>query len=247
MAGMSRWLVGSSSTSRLVPVAINIARTARVRSPGERSAAARPARGPLSPNLASRVRASTGSMPLWATSRSTTVSSLARAPRAWSSSPTTTRLPSVAVPLSGWRWPSSRPRRVDLPDPLGPTMETRSPCARSRVTGPKVKLPRTRVASRSWATTSPDRGALGSSRRSSHSLRGSATPSLARLRSSWLSRLSRARTFLAPLVAASMRAPRAARSGSGGFFFARSAPRTDCSLAPWTWATRWLRCSSDAS
>ena len=64
MASRSRWLVGSSSTRQLTPWAISSASSARVRSPGDRSAPARSTWSAPSPNLASSERASLRSSPV---------------------------------------------------------------------------------------------------------------------------------------------------------------------------------------
>ena len=58
IAARSRWFVGSSSTSRLAPRAISSARSARVRSPGDRDDTGRSTSSAPRPNFASRVRVS---------------------------------------------------------------------------------------------------------------------------------------------------------------------------------------------
>ena len=71
-----------------------------------------------------------------------------KAPRAWSISPTRTEEPIDDVPSSGRTVPSSRPRSVVLPDPLGPVMASRSPRSTCTVTGPSVKSLRRTTAPR---------------------------------------------------------------------------------------------------
>ena len=180
IAGRSRWLVGSSRTSRFTPRCWSNASAARVRSPGESVAQARATCSPPSPNLASRVLASVGSSPAGSAATqnvSSSVSPPLNSERAWSTRPGRTPDPIVARPASGDEAPVSTASRVDLPAPLAPLTRTRSPAPNCTVTGPRTKSPRRTTASVSTATTAPERGAAAISIRSSHSLRGSSTTS----------------------------------------------------------------------
>ena len=120
-AARSRWLVGSSSTSRFTPRAWSTARVARVRSPGESEPAGRhlvgaqaelgEQRAGLGPRREAGGRRGT---PRAAWSRRRTPS------RAWSISPTTTPGPTQRTPAARGSRPSSAPSSVDLPEPLAP-------------------------------------------------------------------------------------------------------------------------------
>ena len=177
IAGRSRWLVGSSSTSRLAPLAIRSANDALVRSPGDKVPAPRWTCSAPRPNLASKVRASAIASPVAAMNASSNDSSPTNADRACSISPTITLAPSELVPASGTIRPSSNAINVVLPLPFGPTRATRSPTRRSRSTGPSRNDPRSTTAPRTMATTSPLRPGLGIVNRSSHASCGSSTAS----------------------------------------------------------------------
>src|SRR5215472_14792088 len=159
IAGRSRWLVGSSSTSRFTPRACSSASAARVRSPGESVAAGRSTCAARKPNFASRVRASAVAMPPAAAPNALSSGSAPRnAPRAWSTSPTTTPGPSAACPASSGIRPSSAPSSVVLPAPFAPVIETRSAQLICRSTGPSVNRPRRTTAQRSDDRSRPRRG-----------------------------------------------------------------------------------------
>src|SRR6266545_4907541 len=96
MASRSRWLVGSSSSRRLVPRATSTARPARERSPGDRSASARPACSAPRSNLASKERACSTLRSVRSRTASSTVPDPAS--RSWPRWPTTTPAPSRAQP-----------------------------------------------------------------------------------------------------------------------------------------------------
>ncbi len=64
-----------------------------------------------------------------------------------------------------------------MPDPLGPTIATRSRQPISRSTGPRAKAPRSTTASRNRITTSPLRGAFATWKRRSHPSHGFVTTS----------------------------------------------------------------------
>ena len=199
MAGRSRWLVGSSRTSRLTPRCWSRASAARVRSPGESESHGRVTCSPPSPNFASSVRASVGSISPTPGRRAAMPASVGastgragsvraqntsssgvgpeKAARAWSTRPGSTPAPVDARPSSGSTRPVRSARSVDLPAPLGPPTRTRSPASRRRETGPRRNSPRVTTAPSHTATTVPDLGAAATCIRSSHSLRGSATSS----------------------------------------------------------------------
>src|SRR5659263_776543 len=167
MAGRSRWLVGSSSTSRFTPRAWRSASAARVRSPGESVVTGRSTCAARRPNFASSVRTSPSGQS--GTSRANASSSGARAPasscaRAWSTSPIATLDPSDALPAASGARPSSACSSVVLPDPFTPVIAIRSPASTCRSTGPSVKAappsgpasglpPRCTTAPRRVATT----------------------------------------------------------------------------------------------
>ena len=81
----------------------------------------------------------------------------------------------TARPTTSGSRPSSAPSSVVLPEPLGPTMASRSPQPISRSTGPSRNAPRSTTAPASRATTSPLRGAAASSSRSSQPSHGLST------------------------------------------------------------------------
>ena len=122
IAGRSRWLVGSSSTSRLTPRACSSASAARVRSPGDSVAAGRSTWSAPQPELRQQ-RAHVGRRAVRHRRRRTrrsSGSSPRNSPRAWSTSPTTTPGPSAAVPASERRaGRAARASSVDLPEPFG--------------------------------------------------------------------------------------------------------------------------------
>ena len=158
----------------MTPRAASSAKTARVRSPGERERPARRTSSAPRPNFASSVRASSGGRPARPTNSSRSAPD-ANSPRSWSSRPSTTPGPTQRVPCSSGVTPSIASSSVVLPLPFGPVTARRSPHPRSRSSGPRVKSPRVTTAFCSRTTISPLRSRTPSPRRSSHGSYGFST------------------------------------------------------------------------
>ena len=185
IAGRSRWLVGSSSTSRLTPLAISTPATpASARrattSAGHAGRGRRPAR---------TWRATSGHRPGRGRSRPGThaaSSDFGRRPtqrRGADRGPERSHRARRQDHAARCRRravdrPSTASSSVVLPEPLAPTIATRSPEPISRSIGPRRKSARARSTAPSRrATTSPLRPAEAMSRRSSHGTRGLSTTS----------------------------------------------------------------------
>jgi hypothetical protein len=89
-------------------------------------AAGRSAVSPGSRNLASRVRTSVGSQPVWCRITSSAGSAAPNRRRLWFSSPKATNGPAYRVPARSGSRPTSASTRVVLPEPLGPASRTRA-------------------------------------------------------------------------------------------------------------------------
>ena len=120
----SRWLVGSSSSSRSASLATMAAIAARARWPGLRRSSGRRISSAPSPKWASSVRASPSSMPerVWLRNQG---SSGPVAWKRWGSRRTVVAV--STVPACGASVPRSSCSSVVLPAPLGPVIATRSP------------------------------------------------------------------------------------------------------------------------
>ena len=133
-ASTSRWLVGSSSTSRSWLPSMSATRAARRRSPPERFAVC--ASRSMSASICSTIgRASGSDAHTWSGSPSRTRSRTlwpGTIRSAWASTPMDVDLVCVTFPSSGRMLPVSSPSRVDLPSPLRPTTPMTSPCASPR-------------------------------------------------------------------------------------------------------------------
>ena len=193
MAARSRWLVGSSSTSRLAPRAISSARSARVRSPGDRvpdrRAARRRRRGRTSP-AGSAPRPRPDRSPRG--TRRPACSPASKVRRTWSTSPTTTdaaepgpagrqRQPAeqgaeqrrlARAVGTGQRDPVAAVHAPGRPDPAGSRRaRRRRPASPATSSGPRV------AGSSDSRSCHGSRGSsTSSSRSSSRSVRAAAAP-----------------------------------------------------------------------
>ena len=141
MAGRSRWLVGSSSTSTLTPSAISSASDARVRSPGDSVPPGAATWSATRPNLASSVRASAASSPVasWNARSSDAARRADRGPARPRRRRRSAR--GATVPAVGSTVPSRASSSVDLPEPLAPTSAIRSPAPIDEVDRSEREVP----------------------------------------------------------------------------------------------------------
>ena len=191
----SRWLVGSSSSSRSASDATMAAIAARARWPGLRRSSGRWTASASRPKCASNVRASDSSMPgrVW---RRNHGSSGPVAPTSWGRCGSSRTLAAVwTAPWLGSSVPSSSCSSVVLPAPLAPVIATRSPPWSVRSTSRRTRAP----APWRCATRRPRSAAASNLRRTAAASRGRSTQSVDAISRS--SRPSRDFAFFATFLA----------------------------------------------
>mmetsp|Transcript_38686 Transcript_38686/g.74172 ORF Transcript_38686/g.74172 Transcript_38686/m.74172 type:complete len:234 (-) Transcript_38686:1167-1868(-) len=133
---MSRWLVGSSRTSKVAGVTMNSASATRAFSPPLRKDTFLWILSPWNRNRPSRALSSLKGLSVPDISRVSMTERSGSSVSAWfweKKLGTTLCSPRRTWPLSGFSWSRSRRRNVLLPHPLGPTNATLSPRSTTRL------------------------------------------------------------------------------------------------------------------